>query len=284
MTDDRLTVLLVGAGARDVEEDVAREAGFVVERCELAGALARLEDGDVDIVLLGLEGSLEPLEALRAGSPGAAVVALVGSEDRAVGAAAVRAEAEDYLVRGELAPGLVAHVLRHAAERHRLRRELADLITRDESTRMWNLRGFLPLAEHQLRWADRTGKPVVLVFVRLDELESVVEARGSEEGERLVAEAAAVVREAVRDSDVAARIAPDTFCVMLTGGVAGAEVTVLSRLVEAIAVRSAGREERLAISVGSALYDPQQPEPLGQIVETAGRRMSEREGFGRSEG
>ncbi len=277
MTDDALSVLLVDVDAVDVlEGELARAGGFTVERATLDEALARLELGRVNVVVLGLHGSLEPLEAIGGRSPETTVVVATEREDRTLRALGVRAGAEDYLVVDQLAPGLAGHVIRHAAERHRLQRELATLITRDDVSRMWNIRGFLPIAEHQLRWADRIGKPVVLVFVRLDDLEGVAADHGEEAGDQLVADAAAVVREAVRDSDVAARIAPDTFCVLLTGGASGAEVTVLSRLVEAIAVHNAGRADRLSLSVGSAVYDPGHPEPFEQILQTAGRRLSER--------
>ena len=86
-----------------------------------------------------------------------------------------------------------------------------------------------------------------------------------------------IMLEAVRDSDLPARIAPDTFCVLLTGEAAGAETLVLSRLVEAIAQHDAQRDQprELSLSVGSALYDPEQPITLEQILNTAGRRLTD---------
>ena len=82
--------------------------------------------------------------------------------------------------------------------------------------------------------------------------------------------------DAVRDADVPARIAADTFCVLLTGDAAGAETLVLSRLVEAIAVHDAQREtpRQLSLAVGSALYDPEHPDTLESILQTAGRRLT----------
>ena len=80
----------------------------------------------------------------------------------------LRAGAEDRLTRGELPDSMVPRVLRYAVERHRLRRELRrELATTDDVTGLPNLRGFAPIAEHHLRMADRTGEPVVFLFVRL---------------------------------------------------------------------------------------------------------------------
>jgi hypothetical protein len=61
---------------------------------------------------------------------------------------------------------------------------------------------------------------------------------------------------------------------------------VLSRLVEAIAVNDARLDQprHLSLSVGSALYDPDQPSTLEQILSTADRRLAAQAGRGRSEG
>jgi GGDEF domain-containing protein len=82
------------------------------------------------------------------------------------------------------------------------------------------------------------------------------------------------VLEAVRSSDVPARVADDTFCVLLTGDAEGAEGLVLSRLVEAIA-RRAGEGSPLALSVGSALYEPGSGTTLQVILEAAGRGLTQ---------
>jgi hypothetical protein len=63
--------------------------------------------------------------------------------------------------------------------------------------------------------------------------------------------------------------------VLLSGDASGAESLVLSRLVEAIAVHNAEQERPapLSLSVGSALYEPEAPNTLSEILETAGRRL-----------
>jgi diguanylate cyclase (GGDEF)-like protein len=83
------------------------------------------------------------------------------------------------------------------------------------------------------------------------------------------------VLSAIRDADLPARIAPDTFCVLLSGEARGAEVTVLSRLVEAIAVHDASRAtpSPLRLSVGSAIYDPEHPVTLEDLLRAAADRM-----------
>ena len=161
-----------------------------------------------------------------------------------------------------------------------------ELATQDTVTGLPNLRGFAPIAEHHLRMADRAGVSVVFLFLRLDSFQDVARSHGTEQADELARDAGEVLLEAVRDSDLPARIASDTFCVLLTGGAEGAETMVLSRLVEAIALHDARRDRprELSVSVGSAIYDPERPTTLEQILETAGRRMKTRSDARSSDG
>jgi diguanylate cyclase (GGDEF)-like protein len=227
------------------------------------------------VVALDEPGPLEALETLRLKTPAAAVLVLTAADREADGAVALHAGAEDHLVRDAIAPGLLPRAIRYAVERRRMRRELATI---DELTRLPNLRGFVAIAEHQLRMADRSGTAAVLLFVRMDDHAQLLATRGSSAADDLVKEAADVLLGAIRDADLPARIAPDTFCVLLSGDATGAEVSVLSRLVEAIAVHDAAKPEPvpLALSVGSAIYDPERPVGLERLLQTAEARMQPR--------
>jgi GGDEF domain-containing protein len=114
---------------------------------------------------------------------------------------------------------------------------------------------------------------VIFVFVRFDDADIAPDA------DELAVDAAQVVLEAVRASDVPARISPDTFCVLLAGASGGGENIVLSRLVEAIAEHDARRDRprALSLSVGTARYEPGSGTPLSHIVEAAERVMARRD-------
>ena len=282
MIGDLISVLAVGLDD-DLHDELVREEGFDVERVE------RLDEdpprlADVDAVVLSLAGPrpLETLGTLRAAAPEAGLVVITDGSNAANGAIALHAGAQDHLVRGAIPPGLLPRAVRYALGIRRLRRDLA---TQDETTGLPNLRGFAPIAEHHLRMADRARSPVVFLFVRIEGLADAMRSGGPPEADAIVREAAAVLLEAVRDSDVPARIAADTFCVLLTGSATGSETLVLSRLVEAIAVHDARSDQprSLSLSLGSALYDPERPSTLQQILETADRRLTEQRNPNRSE-
>lgn len=259
--DDAVTVMLVGLETA-LADELADDERFDVSSADSLDALGEDEQPDAIVVAVDGRGPLELLGTLRGKAPEAAVVVVTEAGREADGAVALHAGAEDHLVLGSIPHGLLPRAVHYAVSIRRLRRELA---TTDEVTGLPNLRGFAPIAEHHLRMADRSRTPVVFLFVRLE----------GEAGDDDAREAAEVLLDAVRDADLPARITDDTFAVLLTGDAIGAETLVLSRLVEAIAVHNAKREppRPLSLSVGSALYEPEAPSTLAQILETAGRRL-----------
>ena len=139
----------------------------------------------------------------------------------------------------------------------------------DAATGLYPLDALTLIAEHRIR--DRARDPVVLVFLWLDALGDIRREHGADEAERLVREAAQVLREATRESDVVARVGEGAFCILLTGAAPGAEAAVLSRLVEAIAEHRSeeDRPAALSVSVGTAHYDPENPAELEELLRRA---------------
>ena len=287
MTADHMSVLLVEHEPDELErvrEAIGRatELNLHLEvATSLEAAETRLAAGGVDLVLLSLSlpdsVGIATFTRLNDAFGEVPIVVLSGPGNGGDARAAVRAGAEDHLVKGSLDADSISRSIRFASEHHRMERALDSLVTVDPLTGLYNRRGFAPLAEHHMRMADRTKGPVILVFVQLDGLKAVDEQEGTAEGSRLVADTARVLREAVRDSDVLARVASDRFCVLLTGNAVGAETMVLTRLVEAVATYNArnARLAKLELSVGAAAYDPAAPESLEQLIERAEGRMRE---------
>ncbi|WP_135303647.1 ATP-binding response regulator [Haloarcula amylovorans] len=90
----------------------------------LAGTTQMLESSGemLDVVLLDLHiedsGGMETLEGTLAASHSVPVVVLTGVDDTSVGAAAIRAGAQDYLVKDEVTRDLLERTIRYAIQRH----------------------------------------------------------------------------------------------------------------------------------------------------------------------
>lgn len=272
MITEPIDVLLIGL-TEDEAASILGDDDFTVTS---AGSLDQASDPtDAGAVVLALtgDGPLETLRRARGLAPNAAIVVVSDDAHAADATVALHAGAEDQLPRDATLATLLPRAVRYAVGMRRVRQELA---TNDETTELPNLRGFAAIAEHHVRMADRLQAPVVFVFVRLEDHDRILREEGTEAADTLARDAAAVILEAVRDSDLPARIAPDTICVLLTGSADGAESLVLSRLVEAIATHDARNDEPRALSlgVGTARYEPGSGTTLADILSGAVRGLA----------
>jgi diguanylate cyclase (GGDEF)-like protein len=145
----------------------------------------------------------------------------------------------------------------------------------DPLTHLNNRRGFMPIAEHQLRLAQRTREPVALVFLDVDGLKHVNDTLGHASGDTLISEAAMVLRTTFRASDLLARLGGDEFCVLLRGDSALGADEAVERLQQAVNVINAeeGRTFNLSLSKGIARFDPDDPVSLDNLLEKADGQM-----------
>jgi diguanylate cyclase (GGDEF)-like protein len=258
-----LAVLAVGVDADRLE-------GFSVEPAQdLLGGLAHLSDGGIDVICTTLDlPDAQGLDVVRSFGEQADDVPVVVLGTAGVDPQlALDAGATD-VIPADAPAGLVARSIRYAATVQRLSAELHRHQTVDDLTGLLNARGFELVATHHLRLADRSKHPVVIVFVRMDEVPEP-------ERDRAVVDAADVIRSAVRASDVVARVGSDAFCVLLSGASPGTESIVLSRVVEAVAEHDSrtGRETGSTLWIGAAAYDPERPQELRELIAEADRRM-----------
>jgi len=269
--DGLANVLAVGFDPGELE-------GVTVEAADdLLGALARVADGGLDVVLLALDlpdgRGIDAVRSIRERAPDVPVIAVASGDDAE---RAIDAGASD-VVPPDAGPELLWRAIRYATSLQRMQAELYRRQLVDELTGVYNARGFERLAGHHLAMADRSKRSVPLIFVRIDALEDLGAPGETTERGRLVADAAEVVRKAVRGSDVIARVGAGVFCVLLTGDAVGADADVLSRVVEGVAKSNAksGRPGQLSVSVGTATYDPEHPVPVDTLIAEADRRMRE---------
>jgi diguanylate cyclase (GGDEF)-like protein len=156
-----------------------------------------------------------------------------------------------------------------------LQGELRRMGTIDALTRLMNRRGFLPTAEHQLKVALRTHTPIALMFLDLDGLKLVNDSLGHSAGDGMITEGAFVLRETFRASDLIARMGGDEFCVLFAAETYHSAKIALARLKNAVDDANAqeGRPFVLSFSAGVAMFDPDDPCTLDQLIALADEQM-----------
>jgi diguanylate cyclase (GGDEF)-like protein len=145
----------------------------------------------------------------------------------------------------------------------------------DELTGLANRRGFLELARERLAQAERARQPAALFFIDLNGMKPVNDRLGHEAGDRLLADAAALLRGCFRGSDVIARLGGDEF-VVLAPAVGRSDTAPLeARLRASVAAfnERAGRPYRVSMSIGCSIYEPSAPLGIEQLLAEADERM-----------
>jgi two-component system cell cycle response regulator len=162
-----------------------------------------------------------------------------------------------------------------AVHRTRTENELRELSLVDELTKLYNRRGFMTLSEQQLKVAHRTKKEMSLFYADLDDLKKINDRFGHDEGDAALIEAAALIRDVFRDSDIIARLGGDEFVVLAIDIAEGKSATLARRLREKVAARNArpGQEYSISFSLGVARYSPDEPCTLAKLLTQADQKM-----------
>ena len=137
--------------------------------------------------------------------------------------------------------------------------ELKTLALSDTLTGLHSRNGFLALAQQQRIIAQREKRNVLLLLVRLDNLEAIQDEHGVTKGDGALKEMARILFNTFRNSDVVGRIGENLFLVL------GLEVTkadedILERRLRQTLARTLPRRLQpypLQISVSRAVWDPE---------------------------
>ena len=252
---------------------------FSVAATAPQASLGRLAKGGIDVVLLAMSLSARrgfaTFTELRALAPATPFLFLSDAEDERNGLEAVRAGAQDFLVKSEVDGPVLAHALRLAIERNRLHAALLDLALVDDLTGLYNRRGFLTLATRDLRLARRGNETLLVAFADLDDLKGVNDAAGHAVGDRALRDTAALLQQTFRDSDLVARIGGDEYAVLVRhSGPESADVLAerLKRQVRDFNRRGA-RPYQLSISLGFATHKASTLSSVAGLLDRADRAL-----------
>ncbi len=153
--------------------------------------------------------------------------------------------------------------------------ELRCLSLHDDLTGLNNRRGFLALADQELKRADRLQQHLVLFYFDLDGLKNINDTLGHEEGDRALKAVASALKATFRTSDIIGRIGGDEFVVMTTARISDGAV-VAERLQASIAICNKRNDKyKISLSTGLVHYDPACPCPVNELLIQADTLMYE---------
>ena len=235
----------------------------------------RLEDGlkllsenkfDIILVDLSLQDShgFETFEQINTTWPEIPIIVLTGNEDDDLATQAVKAGAQDYLVKGQFEQQLLIRSIRHALERHQLLRELKAaqvaerfLAYRDNLTKLPNRQLFYDRLHQAILHSKRHKNVFAILFLDLDGFKKINDKLGHGTGDYLLKIAAERLKKCLRQSDTVARWGGDEFTIILNRISQEQDaIKVAQKILESISQPFQAQEYDLFVttSIGISLY------------------------------
>jgi diguanylate cyclase (GGDEF)-like protein len=197
---------------------------------------------------------------LRALAPQAPLVVLAEREDEQEALAAIRAGAQDYLVKQELYPAMLRRALKHAAERARASVELTHQALHDPLTGLPNRALFMDRLRVALDRCRRSGTSVAVLFLDVDDFKQVNDSLGHSAGDRVLVGLADRLRSLLRPMDTVCRYGGDEFTLLFEDLVNEREVVLIAERINqaaALPIALEGGQARVTVSTGVAVVaDP----------------------------
>jgi diguanylate cyclase (GGDEF)-like protein len=120
----------------------------------------------------------------------------------------------------------------------------------DPLTGLLNRRAFYERAEQEVGRASRTGTPLVLGYIDVDDFKGVNDGFGHEVGDRVLVSLARALARSVRGEDVVARLGGDEFAVLFLDADTEAAGAIAVQLETAVAQELGMLEIEVSFSIG----------------------------------
>jgi len=107
---------------------------------------------------------------------------------------------------------------------------LSDRLHEDQLTQLLNRRGLARAFESEMARADRSGRPLSLAVLDVDNFKHINDQLGHQAGDLALVHLARIVRRSIRPTDVISRYGGEEFVILLPETPADAAVSVMSRV------------------------------------------------------
>ena len=226
----------------------------------------------IDIIMPHMDGITLTRELVNL-RPDLSIMVMTGHADEHSVGSAIAAGAREFIKKPFSIDEFILRFDKMMRDRKGEEALLALSLT-DELTDLYNRRRFFVLAEQYLKVAIRTKKKLLLLYLDMDDLKSINDHCGHNEGDQALIALGSILKKTFRESDIIARIGGDEFVVLLectddNGGI------LITRLYENIGVYNAkvSQEYKLSVSVGAAQFDPEYPTSIDELLSKADALM-----------
>ncbi len=159
------------------------------------------------------------------------------------------------------------------------------MATLDRMTRLYIHHYFQERLHEEIRRSERKDEPLCLIMMDIDHFKSFNDTYGHQQGDIVLKEAAKVIKNQLRATDIAARYGGEEFAIILPETDLDAAVQIADRL--RIAIEEfpfSGQKEPLhvTISLGVSMYDIELDEDKKDLIEKTDKALYKAKETGRN--
>jgi len=163
--------------------------------------------------------------------------------------------------------------------------ELSNLALTDALTGLYNFRHFKTVLQAEMDRSKRSGVPISLVMIDLDNFKTVNDSYGHEVGNQVLKHVAEILTDELRTTDVVCRYGGEEFVVIFPGTDLNLAVKVADRIRQTIAdtpVTCEAGELYVTVSMGASVYMKLSILSLEEFVDSVDKYLYEAKKLGRN--
>ncbi|HER24430.1 MAG TPA: diguanylate cyclase [Candidatus Atribacteria bacterium] len=156
--------------------------------------------------------------------------------------------------------------------------EKMEKITRvDFLTGCYNRRYGLELLDRQMKLSQRSKFPLLLAFLDIDNFKEINDTFGHGEGDQVLKEVAGLFKSTLREIDITCRMGGDEFLLIFPDNSLEEAPLILERLNQDLMKLNQilNKPYKIEISIGLSEYDPDNPQPMDELIRVADQKMYE---------
>ena len=207
------------------------------------------------------------------------VVVITGKGDEMIASQVIQSGAYDYLPKSRISNKSLARIIQNTLDKFRMKTEIkqamkkmAELSTKDELTKLYNRRYFMESAEREFAGTARYDQDLSLLMLDLDFFKTINDTHGHPAGDTVLKETARLIKDTIRQYDVACRFGGEEFAVIMPNtGLNDARIFCerLRKEIENTTVSYGAVEIQFTVSIGLAQFSPDIDQSIADLIKRA---------------
>jgi two-component system, cell cycle response regulator len=226
----KINILIIEETDHDFEviRDILKENSKIhVERVKtINDSFAYIAQHDTDLLLLDYYlsdgNAFDLLTRMQHEQHEIPVVIITGQGNEVIASKIIQAGAYDYLPKDSLSSNALSRAIMNALEKSQLKKQvketynrMVDMSVRDALTGLYNRRYFMEALEREISRSQRYKTDLVLSLLDIDHFKNVNDSYGHTAGDSVLAKIGILLKESIRDNDIACRYGGEEFAVLL---------------------------------------------------------------------